>query len=63
MGVPVDSSLDETYLILPENIVSGRKITENDDSRVMIREDLTYTDGFFEGVQVGDTITVEGFSI
>jgi putative ABC transport system permease protein len=61
MGVPVDSELDETYLILPDDIVSGRKITENDESMVMIMEDLTLTDGFFEGAQVGDIVTVEGY--
>ncbi len=62
MGVPVDSLLDENYLILPSNIVDGRKITENDDSMVMIREELTFSDGFFAGAQVGDTINVEGFN-
>lgn len=61
MGVPVNSSFDETYLILPENIVSGRKISENDTSMVMIREDLMLSDGYFAGSEVGDVITVEGY--
>lgn len=61
MGVPTTSSLDETYLILPEDIIDGRKITEDDQSMVMIIEDLTLSEGFFEGAQVGDIITVEGY--
>jgi ABC-type lipoprotein release transport system permease subunit len=61
MGVSTSSSLDETYLILPENIVDGRKITENDQSMVIIREDLTFSDGFFAGSKVGDNITIEGY--
>jgi ABC-type antimicrobial peptide transport system permease subunit len=61
MGVPTSSSLDETYLILPENIVDGRKITENDQSMIMLREDLTVSDGFFAGAEIGDIITVEGY--
>ena len=62
MGVPTTSSLDETYLILPENIIDGRKITENDQSMVMIMEDLTLSEGYFEGAQVGDVISVEGYN-
>ena len=62
MGVPIDSSLDETYLILPDEIIDGRKITEDDQSMVMIIEDLTLLGGFFEGAQVGDEITVEGYN-
>ncbi|MFX1297444.1 MAG: ABC transporter permease [Promethearchaeota archaeon] len=62
MGVPTSSSLDETYLILPEDIVDGRKITEDDQSMVMIMEDLTLSEGFFEGAKVGDVITVEGYN-
>lgn len=61
MGVPTITSLDETYLILPENIVDGRKITENDQSMVLLREDLTFSDGFFVGSKVGDIITIEGY--
>jgi len=61
MGVPTTSSLDETYILLPENIIDGRKITESDQSMVMIMEDLTLSEGFFEGAQVGDTITVEEY--
>ncbi len=62
MGVPTSSSLDETYLILPENIIDGRKITEDDQSMVMIMEDLTLSEGYFEGAQVGDIINVEGYN-
>lgn len=61
MGVPTITPLDETYLILPENIVDGRKITENDQSMVLLREDLTFSDGFFVGSKVGDIITIEGY--
>jgi ABC-type lipoprotein release transport system permease subunit len=61
MGVPMDSILDETYLILPENIVEGQKITENNESSVMLREDLTYADAYFEGAEVGDIISIEGY--
>jgi ABC-type antimicrobial peptide transport system permease subunit len=60
MGVPISTSLDETYLLLPENILDGRKITDSSQSTVMLREDLTLTDAFFDGVEVGDIITVEG---
>ncbi len=62
MGVPTTSSLDETYLILPDDIIDGRKITEEDQSMVMIMEDLTLPEGFFEGAQVGDVVTVEGYN-
>jgi ABC-type antimicrobial peptide transport system permease subunit len=61
MGVPLNSSLDESYLILPENIVEGSKITKNNQSMVMIREDLTFSDAFFEGSEVGDTKSIEGY--
>lgn len=61
MGVPTNSSLDETYLILPENIVDGSRITENDQSMLMLREDLTFSDAFFAGAEVGDTISIEGY--
>jgi len=60
MGVPTSSYLDENYLILPEDIIDGRKITEDDQSMVMIMEDLTLSECFFEGAQVGDVIIVEG---
>jgi len=62
MGVPANSALDKTYLLLPDDIVSGRKITENDQSMVMIRENLTFTDGFFAGAKVGDIVSVEGYN-
>ena len=44
MGVPTNSTLDDTHLIFPENIVDGRKINENDQSMVLLREDLTFSD-------------------
>jgi len=62
MGVPVSLSLDETYLILPENIISGTKIIETDESMVMLLEDLTFSDGFFAGVKVGDTVDINGYN-
>ncbi|MFW9874764.1 MAG: ABC transporter permease [Candidatus Thorarchaeota archaeon] len=58
-GVPLDSELDEKYSILPSNIVSGRKITEGDSGKVMIREELTDSDGYFSGAHVGSYITIE----
>ena len=61
MGVPISASLDETYLILPENIISGDKLSEDDESSVMIREDLILSEGFFAGTSVGDTILIEGY--
>ena len=62
MGVPVDSSLDEKYLILPSDIIDGRKITQDDESMLMIREELTLSEGFFSGSKVGDTINIEGYN-
>ena len=62
MGVPTDSPLDETYLILPDELIDGRKITEDDQSMVMIIEELILSGGFFEGAQVGDIIKVEGYN-
>jgi putative ABC transport system permease protein len=61
MGVPTNYSLDETYLILPENIVSGNKITEHNQSMVMLREELTFSDGFFADAEVGDKILIQGY--
>jgi len=61
MGVPTNPTLDETYLLLPENIIEGEKITDNDQSTVMLRGDLTFNDAFFAGAKVGDTISVEGY--
>jgi ABC-type antimicrobial peptide transport system permease subunit len=61
MGVPTNALLDETYLILPENILEGEKITEDNLSTVMLREDLTYTDAFFVSAEVRDIITIEGY--
>ncbi len=57
-GVPLDPELDEKYSILPSNIISGRKITEGDSGKVLIRQELTYTDGYFSGASVGSYITI-----
>ncbi|HUU63474.1 MAG TPA: FtsX-like permease family protein [Dehalococcoidia bacterium] len=54
IGVPLD--LDETYSVLPVNIVEGRSLEEDEDYAVLIGEDLT--DYFDAGV--GDTIKIEG---
>jgi putative ABC transport system permease protein len=54
VGVPLD--LDETYSVLPVNIVEGRSLEEDEDYAVLISEDLT--DYFDAGV--GDTIKIEG---
>jgi len=62
MGVPVSPSLDETYLILPENIISGNKISETDVSMVLLLEDLTFSDGFFAGATVGDIVDINGYN-
>ena len=59
-GVPLESSIDNKYSILPSNIVSGNIITEIDEGCVMIRDKLTETDGFFAGTGVGDNIDVQG---
>jgi putative ABC transport system permease protein len=58
-GVPLDPELDEKYSILPSNIVSGRKLTDGDSGNVMIREELTDSDGYFAGAYVGSYITIE----
>ena len=57
-GVPLESSLESEYNILPSNIVEGRKIVENDSSMVLIKEELKE----FFGVEVGDTVTIENMS-
>lgn len=62
-GVPLDSSIDKKYSILPSNIVSGRIITENDEGCVVIRDKLTDADGFFAGTGIGDYIDVQGNSM
>ncbi len=54
VGVPLH--LDETYSVLPVNIVEGRSLEEDEDYAVLISEDLT--DYFDAGV--GDTIKIEG---
>ena len=61
MGVPINQTLDENYFLLPENLVDGVKISDNNQSKVMLRRDLTFDDGFFAGIKVGDTISVEGY--
>jgi ABC-type antimicrobial peptide transport system permease subunit len=58
-GIPLNSDLDEKYSLLPSNIVSGRKITEGDSGRVLIREELTDYDGFFAGKTIGSYIVFE----
>lgn len=62
MGIPIDSSLDESYSLLPTNITSGRKITEDDEFTVMIRDTLTESDANFSGAVVGDLIDIEGYN-
>jgi ABC-type antimicrobial peptide transport system permease subunit len=59
-GVPLDPVLDEKYSLLPSNIVSGDKISEGDSGKVLIREELTDSGGFFAGKSVGSYIEVEG---
>lgn len=59
-GVPLDPVLDEKYSILPTNIVAGTKITENDASKVMVREELTVSGGYFGNSTVGSYIEIEG---
>jgi hypothetical protein len=61
MGVPISTSIDESYLILPENVISGRKLSENDTLMVMIGEDLISSEGFYSGSEVGDIISIEGY--
>ena len=58
-GVPLDSQLDDKYSILPSKVVSGRKLKEGDSGNVMIREELTDSDGYFSGAHVGSYITIE----
>ena len=62
MGLPIDSSLDESYSLLPSDIVDGRKITQDDESAVMIKDTLTESDANFSGVIAGDTIDIEGYN-
>jgi ABC-type antimicrobial peptide transport system permease subunit len=59
-GVPLDQNLDEKYSLLPSSIVSGKIITDDDDGKVMIRQQQTYSDGFFAGATVGSYIEIEG---
>jgi putative ABC transport system permease protein len=59
-GVPLDPVLDEKYSLLPSNIISGEKISEGDIGKVLIREELTDSDGFFAGKSVGSYIEIEG---
>jgi putative ABC transport system permease protein len=59
-GVPLESSFENKYSILPSNIVSGRIITENDKGCVVIRDKLTEADSFFAGTGIGDYIDVQG---
>ena len=62
MGLPIDSSLDESYSLLPSDVVDGRKITEGDESSIMIRDNLTEVDGNFSGAEVGDIVNIEGYN-
>ncbi len=55
-GVPLDSSLNEKYSILPSNIVEGRQLNENDSGVVLIRDELK---SFFSA-GLGSTIDIEG---
>jgi ABC-type antimicrobial peptide transport system permease subunit len=57
-GVAMESELDDKYSILPSNIIAGRKLNENDNGNVMIRRELTYSDGFFAGATVGSYIEI-----
>jgi len=62
MGVPIDTSLDEFYSLLPTDIVYGRKITQDDEFAVMIKDTLTESDANFSGAEVGDLVEIEGYN-
>ena len=55
-GVPLDTSLNNKYSILPSNIVEGRQLTGNDTGNVLIRDELK---SFFQA-GIGDVIDIEG---
>ena len=56
-GILVDSSLDENYGIQPQNIVQGRKLSEQDSHGILLGLNLTSS---FDNAVVGQTITFEG---
>ena len=55
-GILIDSALDEKYGIQPQNIVEGRKLSEQDSHGILLGLNLT---SYFNAA-VGQTITFEG---
>jgi len=58
MGVPLSSSIIDTYSILPTNITAGRNLQASDSGVIVISEN----NSAYFGAGVGDTITFLGRS-
>ena len=56
-GVPLNSTLNEKYALLPSNIVEGRQLGDGETGKVLIRDELK---SFFNA-GVGDWIDIEGY--
>lgn len=57
-GIPLDPLLDEKYSIQPSNIVSGRKLNENDDRGILLGIEL---ENYFS-VAVGQYVDLGDYS-
>jgi len=59
VGIPLDPLIDEKYGIQPRNIVSGRKLMENDNLAILLG--ISLAENYFK-VGVGQSVDLGGFS-
>jgi putative ABC transport system permease protein len=58
VGVPLDSSLIDNYVVLPTNVIQGRNLREGDSGVVL----LSLNNTAYFGVGVGDRVDILGSS-